>query len=122
MNKFYERHVGGILTACNKDLRKLGMELKINHKHVKDRLQSRSIDTVDFITALKQLIDHKLCQLIYLTSLERPFYKIDFTYHGVILAIGFEQSDVNTFKIRTVLDPKIHNLHADENHCVACII
>jgi len=102
-----------IVKELNRHINKIGYSFTINHKHVKERLKERQIDTVDFIRAVR-VVQFKICQMIYYTSIEKPFYTFEYRTNNVILMIGFSDSSIKKFVLRTVLNPKIHNKHNDE--------
>lgn len=114
MSNLFHKYSKNILRKTNSQLSKIGYSLIIRNNHVLERLKSRNIDSVDFINALDLLTSKYLCELIYFSSLEKPFYKFEVKTENIILAIGFEESDKKKFIIRTVLDPKFHNKYDDE--------
>ncbi len=115
MSDFFYKHTKKVLEKTNSQLSKIGYSLIIKNSHVIERLKSRKIDSIDFINALNLLTSKHLCELIYFSSLDRPFYKFEAKTENIILAIGFEEADNKKFIIRTVLDPKFHNKYEDED-------
>ena len=115
MSALFYKHTKKILKKTNSQLSKIGYSLIIKNSHVIERLKSRKIDSVDFINALNLLTSKHLCELIYFSSLDRPFYKFEVKTQNIILAIGFEEGDNKQFIISTVLDPNFHNKYEDED-------
>jgi hypothetical protein len=113
MAAYFNDSINPILDNINKDLKCVGLSIKVRHKHVLDRLIDRNISHTFFAEALQIMTDN-ICQLIYYTSLDKPFYSFSVRTEHIILAIGFQSGDKSKFVIRTILDPRIHNKHADE--------
>ena len=110
----YDKHVTQVIKELNSYINKVGYSFVIKHKHVKQRLKERQIDTIDFIRALRE-VQFKICQMIYYTSIDKPFYTFEYRADNVILMIGFSDSSMKKFIVRTVLNPKIHNKHPDDS-------
>ena len=110
----YDKHVNQVVKELNRHINKIGYSFVIKHEHVKKRLKERQIDTIDFIRALREA-QFKICQMIYYTSIDKPFYAFEYRTDDVILMIGFSDSSMKKFVIRTVLNPKIHNKHSDDS-------
>jgi hypothetical protein len=109
----YDKHIQSLTKELNRHINKIGYSFTINHKHVKQRLNERQIDIIDFIHAMRE-VQFKICQMVYYTSIEKPFYTFEYRTDNVILMIGFSDSTNKKFVLRTVLNPKIHNKHNDE--------
>jgi hypothetical protein len=115
IREYYHHLVNPVIDEMNRDLKHINTKIIVRHHHVIDRLIERNIPPVDVMTALN-LMSEKLCQLVYYTKLDRPFYSFDIRTAYIILAVGFESGDDSRFIVRTVLDPEKHNKHSDEKH------
>lgn len=118
LSDFYIKHKSLLLKQHNYFLRKIKYDFLIKDIHVCQRLKERNINMIDFFKVLNNLLKNHLCLMIYYTKLNKPFYNFEIRTQSIIIVIGFNSSNVNSFVVRTVLDPKIHNKHYTSKNTV----
>ena len=95
----------------NRVLKQFPIVLISNDKHIIERLKDRDLNNMDLRTVLTSLYRTYLPDFIFLATLQenkRPF-KIEIKHNDIIMVMS--RIDEYTWKINTVLDPKIHSKH-----------
>lgn len=95
----------------NQVIKQFSLTVISNDNHIINRLKERDLNNMDLRTVLTSLYKKQLPDFIYLALLpenKRPF-KIEVKNKDIIIAMS--RIDEYTWKINTVLDPKIHSKH-----------
>jgi hypothetical protein len=91
---------------ANDQIKNVGIKIQKIDLHVIDRIRDRKIDHCEFLKGLANILDYKLCELIYICFLDTQNKYSDLTViykKKFILHLTFNRN-VNLIKIRTILN------------------